>query len=84
MYIMDVICNRCYFGEVQEDVLGKYFGQGISIPRTEALSFYQWSVPENTIRVVEEYLCKSSTAVSGFVSEILEKSKVITIFQVLL
>ena len=45
-YILEVICNRFYFGEVQEEVLGQYSGQGISIPKTKGLSVYQWSVPE--------------------------------------
>ena len=29
-YILDVICNIFYFGEVQEEVLGQCSGQGIS------------------------------------------------------
>ena len=45
-YVLDVICNRLYFGEVQEEVLGQCNGQGISAPRAEGLPFYQWSVPE--------------------------------------
>ena len=33
-----------------------YSGQGISGPRTECLSVYQWSVPEKHIsRVIEEF-----------------------------
>ena len=32
-YILDVICNRYYFGEVQEQVLDQCSGQGISAPR---------------------------------------------------
>ena len=31
--ILDVICNRFYFGEVQEEVLGQCSGQGILLPR---------------------------------------------------
>ena len=38
MYILDVICNKFYFGEVQEDVPGQCSGQGISAPRKEGLS----------------------------------------------
>ena len=54
---MDVTCNRFYFGEVQEEVLGQCSGQGISAPRKEGLSVYQWSVSEKkTSRVVEEML----------------------------
>ena len=54
-YILDVICNRFYFGEVQEDVLGQCSEQGILAPRKESLSVYQWSAPEKkTSRVVEE------------------------------
>ena len=46
-YILDVICCKFYFGEVQEEVLGQCRGsQGISAPRTECLSVCQWSVPE--------------------------------------
>ena len=44
-HISDVICNRFCFWEVQEEVLGHCSGQSISAPRTEGLSFYQWSVP---------------------------------------
>ena len=40
-YILDVICNRFYLGEVQEDVIGQCTGQGISEPRAEGLSVYQ-------------------------------------------
>ena len=43
-YNLDVICNRSYFGEIQENVPGQCNGEGISAPRT--VSFYQWSVPE--------------------------------------
>ena len=54
-YILDLICNRYYFGEVQEEVLGQCSGQGFSAPRNEGLSVYQWSVPDKkTSRVVEE------------------------------
>ena len=49
-YILDVICNRFYFGEVQEEVLGQCSGQGISAPREEGLSVYQWSDPEKKIK----------------------------------
>ena len=45
-YILDVICNRFYFEEVQEEVLGQRIEQGISAPWEECLSAYQWSVPE--------------------------------------
>ena len=46
VYILDVICNRLYFGEIQEEVLGQCTGQGISEARVESLSVYQRSVPE--------------------------------------
>ena len=36
-YILNVICNRLYFGEIQEEVLGQCSGQGISEARTESL-----------------------------------------------
>ena len=75
---MDVICNRFYFGEVKEEVLGQCSGQGISVPRKEGLSVYQWSVPEKKkSMVVEKCLCKYSNEVSRFVLETLEKSKFI-------
>ena len=45
-YILNVICNRYYFGEVQEEVLGQCSRQGISAPSKEGLSVYQWSVSE--------------------------------------
>ena len=78
-YILDVICNRFYFGEVQEKVLGQCSRQGISAPRTESLSVYQQSVPEKKqAGCLRKCLCKYSFEVSGFVLEILEKSKVIT------
>ena len=55
MYILDVICNRFYFGEVQEEVLVQCTEQGISAPRIEDLSYYQQSASEReTSRVVEE------------------------------
>ena len=44
-YILDVTCNRFYFGEVHVEVRGQCSGQGISAPRKEGLSVYQWSVP---------------------------------------
>ena len=34
-YILDVICSRLYFWDVQEEVLTQSSGQGISAPRTE-------------------------------------------------
>ena len=43
---MDVICNRFHFGGAREEVLGQCSGQGISAPRTEGLSVYQWSFRE--------------------------------------
>ena len=47
MYILDVICNKFYFGEVQEKVLGQCSGQGyISAPRTEGPSVYPRAVLE--------------------------------------
>ena len=76
--VLYLICNRFYFGEVQEEVLGQCSGQGISVPRVEGISVYQWSVPEkNQARWLRKCLCKYFTEVSRFVLEILEKSKVI-------
>ena len=76
---MDVICKIFYFGEVQEEVLGHYSGQGISAPRSESLSVYQLSVQEKKKQAgwLRKCLCKYSTEVFGFVLEILEKLKVI-------
>ena len=66
------------FWEVQEEVLGQCSGQGISAPKTEGLSAYQWSFPEKRQEgCLIKYFCKYSTIVSRFVLEILEKSKVI-------
>ena len=54
-YILDIICKRFYFGEVQEDALGQCGGQGILAPRKEGIFVYQWSVSKKKIsRVVEE------------------------------
>ena len=78
-YILDVICNIFYFGEVQEEVLGQCSGQGISVPREESLFVYQWSVSEKKqAGWLRKCLCKCSTEVSRFVMEILGKSKFIT------
>ena len=75
---MDIICNKFYFGEVQEEVLGQCNGQGMSAPRTEGLSVYQWSVPkEKQAGWLRKCLRKCSTEVFRFVLEILEKSKII-------
>ena len=62
------------FWEVHEEVLGQCSAQGISAPKTEGLSAYQWSFPEER---QEGCLIKYSTKVSRFFLEILEKSKVI-------
>ena len=44
--ILDVICNKFYFQEVQEEVLGQCSWQdSIAAHRTEILSVYQWFVP---------------------------------------
>ena len=78
-YILDEVCNRFYFEEVQEEVLGHCSGQGISAPRTEGLSAYYWSGPEKKqAGWLRKCLCKYSTEVSRFVLEILEKAKFVT------
>ena len=70
-YILDVICNRFYSEEVQEQVLSQCSGQGISAPRTEGLSVYQWSVPEKKqVELLVKHLCKYSPEVSWFALEI--------------
>ena len=54
-YILDVICNKFYLGEVQEEALGQCTEQGISAPRKEVLSLYQQSAQEKkTSWVVEK------------------------------
>ena len=45
-YILDLIRNKFYFREVQEEVLGHYSEQDISALIAEGLSVFQWSVPE--------------------------------------
>ena len=46
-YILVVICNKFYFGEVQEEVQASSVGRVyISAPRKEGLSVYQWSLSE--------------------------------------
>ena len=76
--ILNVIYNRFYFGEVQEEVLGQCSVQGISVPRKEGLPVYQWSVPEKKqAEWLRKCLCRHSTKVSRFILEILEKSKLI-------
>ena len=78
-YILDDICNRYRFWDVQEVVLGRCSRQGISVPRKESLSVCQWSVPEKKKRArwLKKCPCKYSTEVSRFVLEILGKSKFI-------
>ena len=69
-YILDVICNRFYFGEVQEDTVEQCSGQGISVPKKEGLSVYQWSVLEKKrTGCLRKCLCKYSAEVSMFVLE---------------
>ena len=75
---MDVICNKSYFGEVQEEFLGQCSGQGISALRIEGLTVYQLSVPEEKqAGWLRKCLREYSTEISRFVLEILEKSKFI-------
>ena len=78
-YILDVNCNRFYFGQNHQDVLGQYTWHGISLPRTQGISVYQWSVPEkkNHAGWLRKYLSKYSTEVSRLILEILENSNVI-------
>ena len=55
--ILDVMCNRFYFGRVQEKVLGHCSAVGrvyISALRTEGPLVYQWSVQGKTSRAGEE------------------------------
>ena len=49
VYVLDVICNRFYFEEVQEEVIGQCTGQGISAPTTEGPF-----LGKNTSRAVKE------------------------------
>ena len=55
MYILDVICNRFYFGEVQEDVLGQYNGQvSQHLEQKVHLSISGLLQKKKTNKVVEE------------------------------
>ena len=75
---MDVICNRFYFGEVQEEVLGQCSEQYILASRKEGLSVYHWFVSEKSqAGWLRKCLRKYSNEVSRSVLEILEKSKFI-------
>ena len=77
MYILGVICNKFYFREVQEEVLGQRAGH-LSSQKKEGLFVYQWSVPEKKqAGWLRKCLCKYSTKGFRFVLEILEKSKFI-------
>ena len=77
-YILDVICSRFYFEEIQEEVLGQYSWKGILAPRKRGLSVYQWSVPEKEqAGWLRKCLCKYFIDVSRLVLEIPEKSKFI-------
>ena len=49
VYVLDVICNRFYFEEVQEEVISQCTGQGISVPTTEGPF-----LGKNTSRAVKE------------------------------
>ena len=76
-YILDVICNKFYFGDVQEEVLVHCSGQGIYLSTYNRRFIYQWSVPvKKQAGWLKKCLFKYSTEVR-FVLEILENSKVI-------
>ena len=69
MYILDVMCNRFYFGEVQEDVRGQCSGRVYQhLEKKDCLSITGW---------LRKCLCKYSTEVFKFVLEILGKLKFI-------
>ena len=73
---MDVIYNKFYFGEVQEEVLSQRSGNDISARRKIGLSVCPGSVPDkNQAGWLRKCLCKHSTEVSMFVLEIMEKLK---------
>ena len=72
-YILDVICNIFYFGEVQEVVLGQYNGQSILAPKRKIyLSIRGLFQKKRQAEWLRKCLCKYSTDVSRFVLEILE------------
>ena len=73
-----LICNKFYFGEVQEEVQANSVGRVyISAPRKEGLSVYQWSLSEKNKHVGwGNAFFKYSTEV-WYVLEILENSKFI-------
>ena len=77
-YILDVICNRFYCGEVHEEVPSQYSWKGVLAPRKRGLSVYHWSVPgKEQAGWLKKCFCKYSIDVSRFVLKIAEKSKFI-------
>ena len=77
-HILDVMCNKFYFGEVQEDVLGQCSGQGIyrSIQNRRSICLTVVCYRKKPAQWLRKCLLKYSTEVR-FVLEILENSKVI-------
>ena len=76
-HVLEVVCNRFYFGEIQEEVIGQCTGQAISAPRTEGLSAYPWPSLEKKASWLRKCFCRYSTEVSRFALEIVENLKVI-------
>ena len=76
---MDVVCNKFYFGEVQERVLDKCSEQGNISQHIEQKVHLSISglFQKKQAGWLRKYLFKYSTEVS-FVLEILEKSKFIS------
>ena len=76
-HVFEVVCNRFYFGEIQEEVIGQCTGQAISAPRTEGLSAYPWPSLEKKTSWLRKCFCRYTTEVSWFALEIVENLKVI-------
>ena len=62
---------------VREKVQGQCSGQGISAPRKEVLSVYQWCVSDKKAGWLRKCFCNTLLNFLGFALEILEKSNFI-------
>ena len=76
-YILDVICNRICFGEVQEEVLNQCIGQVSQHPEQKAYVSISGLFQKKQAGCLRKCFCKYSTEVSRFALEILEESYVI-------
>ena len=81
-HILDVMCNRFYFGEAKEEVLGQRSWQAAYLSTLNKGSIFLSSSEkkqkkQKTSSEVEEMPCEYSPEVSKFVLKNQEKSKVI-------